>query len=178
MTGGRTNRRNRRPGGTTLRILIAGTGNLFLRDDAFGTEVVRRLAAGGLPPHVRAVDYGIRGTHLAFDLLDGWDALVLVDALPDTGEPGALRVLEVGTDDLGTDDLGPGGLPDAHGMDPGSVLAGLGALGGRLPRTVVVGCQVADVTEGIGLSAPVADAVDRAVTTVRALLRSMVVGTG
>jgi hydrogenase maturation protease len=173
VTGVRTDGRNRRPGGTTLRILIAGIGNLFLRDDAFGTEVVRRLAAGGLPPHVHAVDYGIRGTHLAFDLLDGWDALVLVDALPDTGEPGALRVLEVGPEDLG-----PGGLPDAHGMDPGSVLAGLGALGGRLPRTVVVGCQVADVSEGIGLSAPVSDAVDRAVTTVRALLRSMVVGTG
>ncbi len=140
---------------------------------------MRRLAAGGLPPDVRAVDYGIRGTHLAYDLLDGWDALVLVDALPDHGEPGALRVLEVGPNDVGSDDLGPGGgVLDAHGMDPGSVLAGLGSLGGRLPRTVVVGCQVADVTEGIGLSAPVAGAVDSAVTTVRALLESVFVDAG
>jgi hydrogenase maturation protease len=135
---------------------------------------VRRLAAGGLPPHVRAVDYGIRGTHLAYDLLDGWDALVLVDALPDRGEPGALRVLEVGPNDVGPG----GGVLDAHRMDPGSVLAGLGSLGGRLPRTVVVGCQVVDVTEGIGLSAPVAGAVDRAVSTVRTLLRSMFVDAG
>ena len=64
---------------------------------------MRRLAAGDLPPHVRAVDYGIRGTHLAYDLLDGWDALVLVDALPDRGEPGALRVLDVGPDDVGSE---------------------------------------------------------------------------
>ena len=123
---------------------------------------MRRLAAGHLPAHVRAVDYGIRATHLAYDLLDGWDALVLVDALPNSGEPGALRVLAVGPDDLG-----PGGVPDPHGMDPHSVLA---SLGDRLPRTVVVGCQVADVTEGIGLSPPVADAVDRAVATVRRLV--------
>lgn len=154
-----------------MRVLIAGVGNLFLRDDAFGTEVVRRLAAGDLPPHVRAVDYGIRGTHLAYDLLDGWDVLVLVDALPDRGEPGALRVLEVHPEPNSV-------LPDAHNMDPGSVLAGLGSLGGRLPRTVVVGCQVADVSEGIGLSAPVAGAVDRAVTTVRDLLDALSVDAG
>jgi hydrogenase maturation protease len=133
---------------------------------------VRRLAAADLPPHVRAVDYGIRGTHLVYDLLDGWDALVLVDALPDRGEPGALRVIDVGPDDL--DPAHPDGrVPDAHGMDPGAVLASLGSFGGRLPRTLVVGCQVADVTEGIGLSAPVAGAVDRAVTTVHALLDSL-----
>lgn len=157
-----------------MRVLIAGVGNLFLRDDAFGTEVVRRLAAGDLPPHVRAVDYGIRGTHLAYDLLDGWDVLVLVDAMPDRGEPGALRMLEVDTADLAVNDA----PNDPHGMDPGSVLAGLGSLGGRLPRTVVVGCQVADVSEGIGLSAPVAGAVDRAVTTVRDLLDALSVDAG
>jgi hydrogenase maturation protease len=119
-----------------------------------------------LPEGVHAVDYGIRGMHLAYDLLDGWDSLVLVDAVPDRGEPGALQVLQVGQDDLGE------GVLDAHGMDPGSVLASLGSLGGRLPRTVVVGCQVADVSEGMGLSAPVAAAVDRAVAEVRALLDS------
>jgi len=155
-----------------LRILIAGIGNLFLRDDAFGTEVVRRLAASDLPDGVRAVDYGIRGMHLAYDLLDGWDALVIVDALPDRGEPGALRVLDVGPEDLG------GAVLDAHGMDPGSVLASLGTLGGRLPRTFVVGCQVADVEEGIGLSPAVAAAVDPTVETVRSLLDALVPAPG
>jgi hydrogenase maturation protease len=149
------------------RVLVAGVGNLFLRDDAFGSEVVRRVAAFSLPDGVRAVDYGIRGVHLAYDLLDDWDALVLVDAVPDRGEPGALRVFDVGPDDLGE------GVLDAHGMDPGSVLASLSSLGGRLPRTVVVGCQVQDVDEGIGLSPPVRATVDKAVATVLGLLDSV-----
>ena len=69
----------------TARVLVAGIGNLFLGDDGFGPEVVRRLAAGGQPPPgVQVTDYGIRGMHLAYDLLDGWDALILVDALPAT----------------------------------------------------------------------------------------------
>ena len=133
---------------------------------------MRRLVARGLPDGVRAVDYGIRGMHLAYDLLDGWDALVIVDALPDRGEPGALRVLDVGAEDLGEAVL------DAHGMDPGSVLASLGTLGGRLPRTFVVGCQVADVDEGIGLSPAVAAAVDPAVETVRSLVGTLVPAAG
>jgi hydrogenase maturation protease len=150
-----------------VRILIAGVGNLFLGDDAFGTEVVRRLAKHDLPAGVRAVDYGIRGMHLAYDLLDGWDALIVVDALPDRGTPGKLTVLEVGPDDVGS------GMLDAHGMDPGSVLASLRLLGGRLPRTFVVGCQARDLNDGIGLSGPVVEAVDPAVATVLELLDSV-----
>jgi hydrogenase maturation protease len=155
-----------------LKVLVAGIGNLFHRDDAFGTEVVRRLAGHEVPAGVRVVDYGIRGMHLAYDLLDAWDALVLVDALPDRGAPGTLEVLEVGPDDLGEARL------DAHGMDLGSVLSSLRVLGGRLPRTLVVGCQVRDVSEGMGLSAPVAGAVDAAVTTVRTLVDSLVLPAG
>jgi hydrogenase maturation protease len=105
--------------------------------------------------------------HLAYDLLDGWEALIVVDALPDRGAPGDVSVLEVGPDDVGT------GMLDAHGMDPGSVLASLRLLGGRLPRTFVVGCQAPDLGEGIGLSAPVVEAVDPAVTTVLGLLDSL-----
>jgi hydrogenase maturation protease len=117
---------------------------------------------------VRAVDYGIRGMHLAYDLLDGYDALVLVDAMPGRGRPGDVTVLEVREDDLGAGELDP------HGMAPVSVLAGLRSLGGRLPRTYVVGCQPADVEEGIGLSEPVAAAVAEAMSTVRALVRDRI----
>ena len=94
-------------------MLVAGIGNLFCRDDGFGPEVVRRLlATGSLPEQVRAVDYGIRGMHLAYDLLEGYDALVLVDAVPGNGEPGEVTVLEVGEEHLGA-----GGF-DPHGMAP------------------------------------------------------------
>jgi hydrogenase maturation protease len=142
------------------RILVAGIGNLFLTDDAFGSEVARRLADLPLPEGVKVVDYGIRGMHLAYDLLDGYDALVVIDALPGNGAPGDLSVLAVGPDDLGEGEL------DAHGMAPVAVLASLGRLGGSLPPTYVVGCQPASVDEGIGLSPTVAAAVEPAVDLV------------
>jgi len=150
-------------------VLVAGIGNIFLSDDGFGPEVARRMLASDpdappLPDGVRVVDYGIRGMHLAYDLLDSVDALVLVDALPGDGDPGSITVLQVESDDLGE------GKFDAHGMDPVAVLASLGSLGGALPPTYVVGCQPADVSEGIGLSPRVAAALDEAITTVRTLI--------
>ncbi|MFE3598756.1 hydrogenase maturation protease [Streptomyces sp. NPDC059096] len=154
----------------TRGVLVAGIGNLFLGDDGFGPEVVRRLAAEPGPPlpaGVRITDYGIRGMHLAYDLLDGYDALVLVDAYPGGGEPGELTVLEIGPDDLGTGEF------DAHGMNPVAVLANLDQLGGTLPLTHLVGCTPAGVDEGIGLSEAVAAAVPRAVAAVRTLLHRL-----
>jgi hydrogenase maturation protease len=150
-------------------VLVAGIGNLFCGDDGFGPEVVRRLVASGdLPEQVRAVDYGIRGLHLAYDLLDGYDALVIVDALPGDGHPGAVTVLEVTAQDLGAGDVDP------HGMAPVAVLASLESLGGRLPRTYVVGCRPADTGERIGLSEPVEAAVPEAMDVLHALLRDRV----
>ena len=145
----------------TARVLVAGIGNLFCRDDGFGPEVVRRLlATGSLPEQVRAVDYGIRGMHLAYDLLEGYDALVLVDAVPGNGEPGEVSVLEVGEEHLGA-----GGF-DPHGMAPVAMLASLKDLGGQLPTTYVVGCRPADVGDGIGLSEQVEAAVPVAIETI------------
>jgi hydrogenase maturation protease len=117
---------------------------------------------------VRAVDYGIRGMHLAYDLLDGYQALVIVDAVPGSGRPGDVCVLEIGQKDLGAGEFDP------HGMAPVAVLASLKDLGGRLPPTYVVGCLPADTGEGIGLSPPVEAAVPVAMDTVRALLRERV----
>ena len=95
------------------RVLVAGIGNVFRTDDGFGCEVVRRLGADPWPDGVQVIDYGIRGLHLAYDLLDPWDALVIVDALPDRGDVGA-----VGMMDVGPENVGRGGQVDAHGMDP------------------------------------------------------------
>jgi hydrogenase maturation protease len=142
------------------QVLVAGIGNVFLTDDAFGSEVARRLAAYPLPDRVRVIDYGIRGMHLAYDLLDGYAGLVVIDALPGDGAPGDLSVLEVGPDDLGEGEL------DAHGMAPVAVLASLGQLGGSLPPTYIVGCQPADVGEGMGMTPEVAAAVEPAIDLV------------
>ncbi|MFE3289233.1 hydrogenase maturation protease [Rhodococcus sp. NPDC059234] len=150
------------------RVLIAGIGNVFLGDDGFGPEVLRRMTGVSLPPGTRAVDFGIRGVHLAYELLDDWDALVLVDALPNRGAPGTIRVFEVDPERIAR-----GGGLDAHGMDPAAVFACLDALGGTLPRTVVVGCQVAAVEDGIGLSGEVAAVVDDAAATVAAVVAEL-----
>src|SRR3954462_15012616 len=148
------------------RVLVAGIGNVFRSDDGFGPEVARRLAAETWPGGVRVVDYGIRGLHLAYDLLHPWDALVLVDAVPDRGAVGSVAVLAITPDDVGA-----GRSMDAHGMDPATVLASLAALGGSLPaRTLLVGCQVADTGEGMGLTPPVAAAGGEAVRTVQELV--------
>jgi hydrogenase maturation protease len=148
----------------TPRVLIAGIGNIFRGDDAFGSETARALGKRSLPAGVSVVDYGIRGMHLAYDLLEGYDTLIIIDALPRGGDPGDLAVLEVGEDDLGAGDF------DAHGMEPTSVLSSIGTLGGRLPRTFVVGCEPADLDEGMSLSPAVAAAVERAADLVVRLL--------
>jgi hydrogenase maturation protease len=156
-------------GERTGRILVAGVGNMFLHDDGFGPEVARHLAAHPQPldPGVRVVDYGIRGMHLAYDLLAGVDVLVLVDTVPADGNtaPGNIRVLQVSAADLDGR-----AVLDPHGMDPAAVLGRLRSMGGSLPATYVVGCVPADLSEGIGLSPAVAAAVSEAAAAVGSLL--------
>ena len=161
---------SRRPERTLVseQVLVAGIGNVFLGDDGFGPEVVRQLQAADhpLPADVRLVDYGIRGLHLCYDLLDGYAALILVDALPTAGRPGEVTVLAVDAEDLAPSDAGY----DPHGMNPVAVLANLPALGGTLPPTYAVGAQPMDLDQGIGLSEPLHRAVPVAADAVRDLL--------
>ncbi|GAA2453790.1 hydrogenase maturation protease [Actinomadura vinacea] len=174
----------------TRRILVAGIGNVFLADDGFGVEVVRRLAGRGLPEGVDVADYGIRGVHLAYELLDGrHDVLIMVDAVPVEGPPGTLAVIEVdaGHDDAdpveggadGADRADPLGMPavDGHGMHPMAVLGLLRRLGGGLDRVLVVGCRPARIDERMELSPPVRAAVDEAVGLVTELVATELAGT-
>ena len=155
----------------TSRTLVAGIGNIFFGDDAFGSEVARRLLAEPVPVGVTVEDFGIRGVHLAYALLDGYDTAILVDATPQGGEPGTVYVIEP---DVAAIESGSGlaevGIMDAHGMDPASVLALLRSLGGGVDRLLVVGCEPAHTDEGMGLSDAVAAAVDEAVRVVRDLV--------
>ena len=156
------------------RTLIACLGNIFLGDDGFGVEVARRLAREELPDGARVTDYGIRGMHLAYDLAQGWDTTILVDAA-DRGEaPGTVYVIE-------PERAKPAGrgaglaasmLFDAHGMQPDVMLGMAGMLGAEAGQVLVVGCQPATLAEGIGLSAPVAAAVEEAAQVVRNLARA------
>jgi hydrogenase maturation protease len=152
-----------------VRILVAGIGNVFLGDDGFGVEVVARLAGRELPGGVEVADFGIRGFDLAYALMDGPDAAVLVDALPRGEPPGTLCVLEPDLDDL------DGAAPlDSHAMHPMAVLAMVRQQGGTVPPTWIVGCEPAvldpDGEGRMGLSQPVAAAIDEAADMVAALV--------
>ncbi|MFF0431203.1 hydrogenase maturation protease [Streptomyces sp. NPDC004327] len=160
----------RTPG--TARTLVAGVGNIFLGDDGFGVETLRRLRREELPASVELADVGVRGVHLAYELLDGWDTLVLVDVTARGGAPGTLYLI-----DASAGDRGPEPAPlDGHRMTPDAVLALLDTLcagtGAAPPRRIlVVGCEPACLDEGIGLSPQVAAAVPEAVRMVTELVR-------
>jgi hydrogenase maturation protease len=127
----------------TPRILIAGIGNIFFGDDAFGVEVARHLALRPQPPSVRVTDFGIRGYDLAYALMDGYDVSILVDASPRGGAPGTVYTIEPDLQSLGAPTAGQGIAPaiDGHSMDPMRVLASVKALGGDFKRVLVVGCE-------------------------------------
>ena len=149
----------------TGRILVAGVGNVFLRDDAFGVEVVRLLAERPQPLGVQIQDYGIRGVHLVYELLDGYDLFVLIDAAPRGEAPGTVSVLEV---ELPS----PGAQPviDAHSLTPDAIFGLLSSLGGHPGRNLVVACEPAEVDAGMGLSDPVREALPHAVRAVEEIL--------
>jgi hydrogenase maturation protease len=151
---------------TESRTMVAGVGNIFLGDDGFGVEVVRHLAGRPLPAGVEVLDIGIRGVHLAYELLDGCDLLILVDAAARGERPGTVSVLEVGPGDVAADPA----LIDAHGLAPDEVLGLVRRLGGRPARTLVVACEPADLGAGMDLSAPVRAAVPEAVRLIESIL--------
>jgi len=157
----------------TRRTLVAGVGNIFLRDDAFGVEVIRLLAEHPVPDGVEIRDFGIRDVHLAYELLNGCDLFVLVDAAARGEPPGTVTVLEVEVPDP---DPAAGPVMDAHSMTPDGIFALLGSLGGRPRRSLLVACEPADVSAGIGLSEPVEAALPHAVRTVEEILAGVVTG--
>jgi hydrogenase maturation protease len=151
---------------TGNKTLVAGVGNIFQRDDAFGVEVIRLLEGRPRPPGVRIKDFGIGGIHLVYELLDGCDLFVLVDAAQRGGAPGTVTVLEVELQHIAA----PGGVLDAHGLAPDQVFAMLASMDSRPGRSLVVACEPADVGPGMGLSDPVREALPTAVRTVEEIL--------
>jgi hydrogenase maturation protease len=175
-----------------VKALVAGVGDVRLSDDGFGVEVARRLARDPLPGGVRAIDFGTRAVHLAAHLLHGCEFLILLDTVERGGDPGTLYVIESdGSQAAHRSAAGAGRAPGSI-RAPGSprsprsiaeaaavdgtdesldaVVAAFRALGGDIARVVVVACEPADVGAGVGLTVPVARAVDDAVAIVRELL--------
>jgi hydrogenase maturation protease len=150
------------------RVLVAGIGNVSLGDDGFGVEVSRRLQQRALPDGVQVVDYGVRGFDLLYNLCDGWDAAIVVDATGRGGTPGTLYVIEPDADaDLERQ------MPPAHGMHPTKVLAHVRAIGGRVGHLRLVGCEPAHFGGTVGLSQPVEAAIEPAVALIESLVAEL-----
>jgi hydrogenase maturation protease len=159
-------------------ILVAGIGNIFMGDDAFGVEVARQLAQLELPPEVRVGDFGIRGFDLAYALQDAYETTILVDAYPRGDQPGTVYLVEP---DLAA--MGPaqaeGGDVDAHGMDPVKILRLAATMGGGLKRVLLVGCEPATLgpEEGLmGLSDAVTAAIPEAVELIESVIKRILAG--
>lgn len=157
-----------------MRILVAGIGNIFLGDDAFGCEVLRQLnlRRSKWPENVGMFDFGIRGFDLSYALLDGYDLTILVDAAPRGEAPGTIYVIEPDLAELDALDSGAM-VMQTHGMDPVKVLLMVKSMGGELNKLVLVGVEPETFgpEEGlIGLSEPVAAAVPAAVELIESMV--------
>jgi hydrogenase maturation protease len=158
-------------------ILIAGVGNSWLRDDGFGGEVARRLSGVELPQGVSVMDAGTGGLDLAYEVMRGYDALVILDVSPQGGEPGTLYVMEPDEEAVvgGIED---GDVINPHAMDPQTVLRFVKSVGAWPGKVVVIACEPEQVSEmGWGLSERVQGAVDRAVGLVLETVEELRAGT-
>ena len=152
--------------GRPKQILIAGIGNTWQRDDGFGSEVARRLEGRELPPGVAVIDFGTGGLDLAYQVMYGYDALLLIDISRQGGSPGTLYVMEVDEDEV-TSGIEDGDALNPHGMDPETVLRFIKLTGGWPGKVVIIACEPLTIEEmGVGLSPVVEEAVDRAVELV------------
>ena len=160
------------------RILIAGIGNIFLGDDGFGVEVVKRLSARELPDGIRVVDFGIRGFDLVYALRDGYETTILVDACPHGQAPGTISLIEP---DLGKLGEPRQGMIETHGMNPMNVLRMAASMGGGLRKILLIGCEpetLGGEAGKMGLSGPVAAAVDEAVSMIASLAEKILQTSG
>jgi hydrogenase maturation protease len=155
------------------KILVAGIGNIFLGDDAFGSEVARRLMVERLPPEVRVIDFGIRTYDLAYAIMDGYDVTILIDITAQGQAPGTVYLIEPDLNQLEQLDAN---LADAHSMNPARVLQMLRRFGSSPGKLYLIGCEPAilEVEDGhIGMSETVEKSVPQAIEWVKTLVHDL-----
>jgi hydrogenase maturation protease len=155
------------------QILVAGIGNAWLRDDGFGGEVVKLLGERALAPGVTVIDFGSGGLDLAYEVMRGYDALILIDISRQGEAPGTLYVMEAMEEDV-EGSIEDGQMLDPHGMDPQTVLRFVKYVGGWPGRVYVIACEPEAVEDvGLGLSDAVRASLERAVELVVATIEEL-----
>ena len=161
------------PQGHRKRVMIAGVGNLFLKDDGFGGAVIRKMQDKEYPEGVEIKDFGTGGLKLAYDLMNGYDGLILLDASTRGGTPGTLYVIEPKEDEVSAD-LEHGGPIDPHGGDPLTVLRFVKSVGSWPGKVIIVACEPETVDDfEIGLSDAVHAAIDHAIVLIDEIVQDM-----
>jgi len=158
---------------TRKRVMIAGVGNMFMKDDGFGGAVIQKMLHKKFPEGVEVKDFGTGGLKLAYDLMRGYDGLILLDASARGEKPGTLYVIEPNHEDIDPD-LEQGGPIDPHGADPATVLRFVKSIGSWPGKVVIVACEPATVDDfEIGLSEPVNAAIENAIGMVEEIVQGI-----
>lgn len=152
------------------KVLVAGVGNIFLGDDGFGVAVANKLCEMDFPPEALVKDFGIASIHLVFELLNGYEVLILIDAVQTGETPGTLSCFEIDQESVLRDEAT---IADAHTMNPTSVVKLLNDFGGKVDTIYLVGCEPESIEETISLSPSVTQAVDEAVEMTKNLLATV-----
>jgi hydrogenase maturation protease len=155
------------------RVMIAGVGNMFLKDDGFGSAVVKKMLDKKFPEGVEVKDFGTGGLKLAYDLMKGYDGLILLDASSRGEKPGTLYVIKPDENDI-SPDLEQGGPIDPHGADPVTVLRFVKSIGSWPAKVLIVACEPENVEDyEIGLSQSVSAAIDKAIEMVEDIIKEI-----
>lgn len=155
------------------RVMIAGVGNMFMKDDGFGSVVIQKMLDKKFPEGVEIKDFGTGGLKLAYDLMKGYDGLILLDASVRGEKPGTLYVIEPDEHEINPD-LEQGGPIDPHGADPATVLRFVKSIGSWPGKVLIVACEPETIEDfEIGLSEPVNAVVDNAVEMVEGIIKEI-----
>jgi hydrogenase maturation protease len=166
-------KQSNQPFSVKKRVMIAGIGNMFMRDDGFGSAVVKKIMNKQFPEGVEVKDFGTGGLKLAYDLMKGYDGLIFLDTSARGEKPGTLYVIEPDEKDF-SNDLEQGGPIDPHGADPVTVLRFVKSIGSWPAKVFIVACEPETVEDfEIGLSEPVNKAIDTAIEMVDDIIKDI-----
>ncbi|MGI8802839.1 MAG: hydrogenase maturation protease [Solirubrobacteraceae bacterium] len=149
------------------RILVAAVGNQWLQDDGFGPAVAKLLLGRRMPDGVTVIDFGTGGLNLAYEVMAGYDALILIDITRQGHPPGTLYTIEPDEEEIDRQ-IAAGATLDLHGMNPTAVLRFVKQVSGSLPaRVLVIACEPELVVETVDemdmvLSETIKEAIPRA----------------
>lgn len=160
-----------------MKTLVAGFGNIFRSDDGLGSAVLRLIAGEDLGPGVRVRDFGTGGMHLALEMLEGYDRVIIVDAIARDDPPGTAFAIEITGEETGT------AVADPHDMHIGALFALYRQLREQsgmttAPQVFVVGCVPENLDDGMEFSDAVRAALPSCVQLVRKLITNTPIATG